>query len=65
MYVYPICYNAFDVKILPSIVTYANVLTVSACRTNEQLQATSQGQFCVLSYSDVKKAKDNGLPVCL
>ena len=35
-----------------SIITYANVSTVSA---------TSQGQFCLLSYSDVKKAKGNGL----
>ena len=50
---------------LPSVVTYANVPTVSAHKTNEQLQATSQGQFGLLSYSDVKKAKGNGLPVHL
>ena len=41
---------------LSSIVTYANVPTVSAHKTNEQFQATSQGQFCLLSCSDVTKA---------
>ena len=41
---------------------YANIPTVSACKTNEQLQATSKGQFCLFSYSDVKKAKGNDFP---
>ena len=65
----PIRYNTFDARILLCIVissrTCANVPTVSAHKTNEQLQATSQGQFCLLSCSDVKKAKGNGLPVRL
>ena len=57
-------YNTFDAIsltsefccALSSIVTYANVPTVSAHKTNEQLQATSRGQFCLLSCSDVKKS---------
>ena len=64
-------YNIFDTiflmsefgSALSSTVTYVNVPTVSAHKTNKQLQATSQGQFCLHSFSDVKKAKGNGLPV--
>ena len=67
-------YNTFDAIFfltsefccaLSSIVTYANLPTVSAHKTNELLQATSQGHFCLLSCSDVKKAKGKGLPVHL
>ena len=50
---------------LSSIIMYASVPTVSACNTNEPLQATGQGQLCLLSYSDVIKAKGSGLPVLL
>ena len=73
-YISPIRYNTFDAICfdvreffcaLSSIITNANVPTVSAHKTNEQLQATSQGQFYLLSCSDVKKAKGNGLPVRL
>ena len=49
---------------LSLLITYANVPTVSAAKYNEQLQATSQGQFCLLSYSDAKKAKGYGLYLC-
>ena len=58
----------FDVRILLCVVINCHVRelpTVSAHKTNELLQATSQGQFYLLSYSDVKKAKGNDLPVRL
>ena len=69
----PISYNTFDAIfltsefccVLSSIVMYANVPTVSAHKNYEQLPATSQGQFCLVSYSDVKKTKGNDLLVRL
>ena len=36
-----------------------------ACKVYEQLQVTSQGQFSLLGYSDVKKAKGNDLAMRL
>ena len=63
-------YNTFVTILLTSefccvLSSRTYLSTVSAHKTNEQFQANSQGQFCLLSYSDVTKAKGNDLPVHL